>query len=182
MSSNLHTYRVTDPTLAAEIQEIKAAWRAYMGPGGPVAEYQRNHPGNDLYASIGLETTFEGFANGAATVPEGLSYRRGRDYLLPMRGVAGKPWRDVLDRFNRGVPNISEFLSDRKIPSYVLDADRSMLCHLSIQDYGDHGVFLTIGTALRLSNDRLALVPLSEFYAAKEAFESTRAVTSGAAS
>lgn len=180
MSQNLHAYRVTNPVSAEQIRDARTAWRAYMGPTGPVAEYQNTHPGNELYASTGLETRFDGFANGAATVPAGLSYRNGRAYLIPKHGETGEPWREVLAGFNRGVPNLGNVLRAWHIPTYVIDADRSMLCHVGIQDYGVHGLFLTIGTALK-EDSVLTLVPLSEFYAAKEAFALV-SVEGGAAS
>ncbi|MGW4128001.1 hypothetical protein [Amycolatopsis japonica] len=168
--TELHAWKASDE-FAAALRKRLAERKAYFAD--VVTPFINAHPKQPPYGTHGDATSFDfridGFADGdrKSPPPEGLSRAQARDWLKPVRGAAGEPWREALKNLN-GIPSVDKVFHDFKIPVFVLSLHR--LCRANVRDL-EVGVYLTASVDLTEGKDcdHLTPVKLSEFYAAVEA-------------
>ena len=176
------------------MSEINFAWRASIGFAAAIRErlaqreewwkvvlgnWNEQHPHQHAYGTTTNATSFDpkitGFADGKRREPppEGLARAQSRPgELRPARGAVGNPWRAALDQLNT-CPSLDKVFTDHDVPIYGLVDLR--LCRLTVHDLGEQGVWLAcsrdvVGTSSQ-PVEHLTPVKLSEFYAAREAFQ-----------
>jgi hypothetical protein len=99
--------------------------------------------------------------------PAGLSRSRNRPYLIPKRGPSGQPWRDLIARFN-AYPDLNRDVLKPHGVEAIRFGDLQMY-GVGVTDCGEHGVFITTTLPFETPSEHLTHVPLSQYYAAKEA-------------
>lgn len=171
----------TEPVAYRASGQLTSSYRAFMERYHvariSVRDYNDAHPDHPLWvwkSSIDHDILVRGFADVRPDrePPAGLSRKQGRGYLIPARGAAGAAWRKLLVDYSR-FPNAEvDVFKANGVPMQVFDALRIHVAGLF--DFGEHGVFLRIGVAYDKPVDHLTPVPLSEFYAAKEAHEAAQ--------
>jgi hypothetical protein len=170
MTQNLHAWKASDE-FAAALRKRLAERQTYFAE--VVQPFIDAHPKQHPYGSNGDALSFDlridGFTDGdrKAAPPHGLSRAQARDFLKPVRGAAGNPWREALDNLNGG-PSIDAVFREHNVPIYIFAGHK--LCRANVRDL-EAGVFLTASVDLTEGNGcrHLTTVKLSEFYAAVEA-------------
>lgn len=124
---------------------------------------------------------------GGEKPPAGLSRRRGRKQLIPLKSKAGEPWREHKDRVNAG-PSVADAFREFEVPDHVLGPGRLYTVGLLPDGDGPSDpVYITSGYPLEGREDdessfrsrtpltpHLTPIPLSEFYAVKERLDAER--------
>lgn len=170
MSSDPVAYRVSE-SFAAAYRAFTAAERTARQA---IADYNEQHPGRELVLQQGRvdhEITVVGFADSdrKQSAPGGLSRSAKRSYLIPRRGPSGEPWRRVMAAHSV-FPELGEMVfRPHRVSPYFIDADAGLIRTAGLYDYGQRGLFLVIGAPYPKPSEHLTRVPLSAYYAAKEA-------------
>lgn len=184
-----HPYRA-DGELAAALRLHGDVDQEFLDT---VRAWNAEHPGTEILWSRGVFSADDrpvGFADGHEQAPAGLSRRRERRYLIPRRGAAGAPWRDLL-AWAGTRPSLDKVLRRFGVPTHADGPTRDDLSHAVAPtqwaDCGEDGVVvfnhydlvarrLIDGPAEPQSLTRhLTPMPLSEFYAIKERLDAARA-------
>jgi hypothetical protein len=104
---------------------LATALRGYSASFGLFTEtvvkpWMAEHPGSDPVLNL-IGQQVIGFKDEAAgkLPPAGLSRNSRRDFLIPVRGAAGQPWRDAMAKFNKA-PKLRDILRFFEIPSEIL--------------------------------------------------------------
>lgn len=170
----------TEPVAYRVSTSFARAYRAFVAvertARQAIIDYNEQHPGRELVVQkdrVDHEITIVGFADPdrKQPPPDGLSRSAKRDYLIPQRGPSGEPWRKVIADLS-AFPELGETVfRPHRVSPYFIDSDAGLIRTAGIYDYGEHGVFLRIGAPYPKMSEHLTPVPLSEFYAAKEAHE-----------
>lgn len=145
----------------AESREHKRAIKAYCD----------EHPERPVMCSrstLDHEITVRGFKDTApgSPVPDGLSRKVGREYLIPVRGPRGQFWRDEIAKLGK-FPSVSKLFGQHGFDTIVIGPDR--MFGVGVEDCGEHGVFVKVGHPFKHPSEHLTQVPLSEYYLAHEA-------------
>ncbi|MFJ5984260.1 hypothetical protein [Lentzea sp. NPDC092896] len=173
-----------EPTAYRASDELAAAYRQYLVDCHAQHEkanaYNRANPELPLYiwqSRYDHGITVCGFVDKPSqAVPPGLSRKQDRPYFIPRRGITGDGWRKVIAEYDR-YPSLQEMVLRPHGLAVCLRVDFNL--HVAgIFDFGEPGVFVRIGTPYPEPGNHLTVVPLSEFYRAKESFEGAKAVAS----
>lgn len=116
-----------------------------------------------------------GFADSRpdAPPPEGLSRNAKRQELIPARGAAGDPWRDLLDTFNTR-PGVADAFALHGVELAILDVEHHRLRYPAIlisQHVDDTGLWLKYGGIAPRECEHLTAIPVSEYHLALETLE-----------
>jgi hypothetical protein len=189
--SDLHAYRAS-AELAAALIEYQQEHRAF---GEKITAWDLEHPGNELLWRRGpwsADQTPCGFADKHGDAPAGLSRCKERRFLIPKRGPAGAPWRDVLAWAGTG-PSLDKVLRRFDVPPSADGPYRDDLSHrvapTQWANCGADGVVVVNrydlvrereegGPEPKPLTRHLTPIPLSEFYTIKERAEAASAVSS----
>jgi hypothetical protein len=180
VSTERVAYRASD--------EFAAAYRAYharyLAARAAALAYDRANPDHPLHVrKSNLDQRIDVYGFGDVHTdrepPEGLSRRRGRDYLVPKRGRPGDRWRAIIAEYGKQFPDpVRDVFTPHQVPPYIHDLERGRAHTPGIYDFGERGVYVLIGREFDDAGPHLARAPLSEYYAAKE-FHELAAVSDG---
>lgn len=161
--------------------EFAAALRQYQTDkqtfiDAVVQPFDREHPNNPTAwrrAGFSLDIQCCGFKDQAGEVPAGLSRARTRRWLIPVRGAAGNEWRTVLERM-RAMPSLDNVLQAHDVAPFVLVGSTC-----ATPGYFSDGTSVFLECTGDIAKTRegaepskhLTPIKLSEFHAAKEAWE-----------
>lgn len=169
-----------EPVAYLVSESFADAYRAFVAAESTarqaIVAYNEQHPGRELVLQqdrIDHEITVVGVANPDTQVPtpDGLSRSVKRTYLIPKRGLAGEPWRRVIAEHS-AFPRLGDTVfRPHGVPLYFIDTDAGLILTAGLYDFGGAGLFLLIGAPYPTQSEHLTVVPLSEFYAAKESRE-----------
>lgn len=138
-------------------------------------EQEPKHEAKWLQSPASLDPKCVGFADGTPDVPEGLSRAQNRDYLIPVRGSKGDRWRTVLDRMKQ-YPSMDHVFKAHGVHTMVFS--EHTLHTPGMFDDGTHFYLICKGDIAIAETKHLVPIKMSEFYAAKEAWESSTGVRS----
>ena len=168
--SDLHAYRASD--------ELATALRSFADEYGTCVDavwrWDNENPGTKLVflgGGFGPDPSLVGFSDSADEVPKGLSRNQQRDWLIPARGKAGDPWRQILESMK--LPSEAAVYRRFEVPAWAQgDGNGRGGVYVSTTGFLDayqHGVFVGNAYEFDKPGPHLTPVKLSEFYAAKEA-------------
>jgi hypothetical protein len=164
--------------------EFAAALRQYQTEkqsfiDSVVLPFDNEHPNNPTAwrrAGFSLDIRCCGFKDKAGEVPAGLSRARTRHWLIPVLGRAGKAWRDVLHRMD-GMPSLDKLFQGHDVASFMLVGNTCATpgwfsdgTNVFVECTGDIAKTREGGEPSK----HLTPIKLSEFHAAKEAWEAGR--------
>lgn len=177
MTAELLAWRASDE-FAAALRQYQTDKQAFID--SVVRPFDEEHPNNPTAwrrAGFSLDLQCCGFKDKAGEVPAGLSRARTRRWLVPVRGKVGNEWRDVLRRMAE-MPSLDKVFQVYDCTSFVLVGSTCATpgwfsdgTNVYIECTGD----IANTRADAAPSDHLTPIKLSEFYAAKEAWESARA-------
>jgi hypothetical protein len=167
----------TEPTIYRASGQFVTAYRAfqdqYRAFAATIKAYNDanpEHPAALTRGNLSLNVSVRGFkdTNPRSPVPDGLSRKQGRDYLIPVRGPRGQKWRDEIAAISTP-PSVEALYNAHGFDTFVIG--HGGMYTAGVEDCGEHGVFVKIGEPFPRPSEHLALVPLSEYYRAREASE-----------
>lgn len=180
MRSDVFAYRASQ-ALTSELRQRLAERREFVAE--VIVPWDMAHPEAPIAkaeSGFSCDSFLVGFldVDRLADPPEGLSRAQTRDFLIPVRGKTGRAWREALAKV-RELPRVDPVLRSRGVPTHVFTRD----CRVSAPGIlmGLDAVYLTYLRALQQDEfgldveaedgRALTLVPLSVYYAAREAAE-----------
>jgi hypothetical protein len=188
---DIHAYRPSDELAAALLGHMSADEEFVT----QVKAWDAEHPGTELmWSTHGFSTDRSpvGFADGHTAVPDGLSRAKTRTTLRPVRGAAGRPWRDLLARFDKK-PRVEPIWRQFDVPAHGDGFGNGRggfyIAATHFVDAGEDGVIVFCKYDLtrrsgydepRTLSPHLTPIPLSEFYRIKERLDAERSVEVGA--
>lgn len=167
------TWRASDE-FAAAIRGYRQKRKEFVDT--VVHEFNEAHPDHSarFYRHpFSLDAILAGFADDTSDVPEGLSRAKTREYLVPVRGSKGKPWREAMRTLEK-MPSIDGVFKAHNLSPVVWIG--SYVQRAGIFDDGQH-VYIECGGDLTKerpadgTSPHLTPIRLSEYYAVKEAFQ-----------
>jgi hypothetical protein len=170
------TWRASDE-FAAAIRQYQSDKQSFID--SVVLPFDREHPNNPTAwrrAGFSLDIRCCGFKDKAGEVPPGLSRAQTRRQLIPVRGRAGHDWRAALERMD-GMPSLDVIFQAHDCAPFVLVGNTC-----TTPGYFSHGTNVFIECTGDIAKTRegaepskhLTPIKLSEFHAAKEAWEARR--------
>lgn len=165
-----YAYRTSDALAAAlrrHKQDCDDFYRDVLGPWERAAGEI-----NSLWRrTIGVDMECLGFSDlhPDRPPPAGLSRRKGREELIPARGVAGQPWRDDLTKL-RTRPRLSTVFAEFGVQIEIPRTEHHRFYVPGVLVTTD-AAYIFWGCDYPNSNAHLTPVKLSEFYAAREAHD-----------
>lgn len=182
--ADLHPYRAGDD-LAAALRAHHAERQVW---NAKVAAWDESHPDRRLLfrkSGFSMDRKAVGFTDGKPKEdpPAGLSRAQTRIELVPKRSKAGRRWQDVLNEMNAACPRVEPIFDRFGVPSSRWVGQSISATRYAIA--GEHGVIVvnrydlaTDGGGFREAEGdplvHLTPMPLSEFYAIKEALDDTK--------
>jgi len=162
-------YRASDQFVAA-YQAFQERHREHMAKIKDYCDTHPEHPAAVTRNNLDHRLVVRGFTDvtPGAPVPDGLSRKQGREYLIPVRGPRGQRWRDEIAALG-SFPSVAKLFNDHGFDTFVAGAGG--LYTAGVEDLGEQGVFVKIGEPFPRPSEHLTLVPLSEFYRAREAHQ-----------
>ena len=168
MAQDKYAYRASEAlskALAAYSQACQDFYRDVLGPWEEAHAPMHSMWQHTVYGDLRCV----GFSDVDPTSdpPKGLFRSRNRDGLVPTnRGKAGDPWRAEMGVLNKR-PVISAVLEAHGVTPYILDVDHSRVTRVGVI-VTPNGHLLSWGVE-HPPCEHLTPIPLSEYYAAREA-------------
>lgn len=170
MPSDKFAYRASaalTAALAAHNQACKDFYRDVLGP------WEDAHaPMNSIWRdTMNGDSECIGFSDPGPDQdpPRGLLRNRNRGYLVPTnRGKVGDPWLTEMVKLNRR-PKVSTVLTEHGVNPSMLDVDHSRMSIVGL--IAVPGSYLLTWSLEHPECEHLTRIPLSEYYAAREALD-----------
>jgi hypothetical protein len=168
MTSEKYAYRASEALSAAQHayhQARKDFQRDVLGPWEDAHAPVHSIWQHTVFGDLECVGFFD--ADPASDPPKGLFRSRNRDELVPTnRGKTGDPWRTEMVTLNKR-PKISTVLEAHGVMPAILDVDHSRWSRAGVLTVPD-GHLLSWGIE-HPACEHLTRIPLSEYYAAREA-------------
>jgi len=172
MSQVKHVYRST-PELARAIIAQTALQREFYDTVIKVYAETSDRDTHWLQYTGSVDPECVGFTDTTTEVPSGLSRAQKRDYLIPRKGETGAPWRAIMARMNKR-PRIGDVLRKYGVQTLIISGDRCYTPGYFVDTEAELAYFICTAP---LESEHLTEIKMSEFYAAREAYDERQQAT-----